>query len=253
MANHIDLLRELEVVLARLEEGAELCRKQLLRTKEAMSFISEADARVRQLLPPDSVSFRIFEQNTKERTQWWKETISGYVDAAGCQYFDDRIALLNTVLDEIAPEFLRREKIDKDQFYFPAGEAYRSKKRFFSIVKTARVSVAIIDIYLDDQVFDYIDSLAESICVRLLTGGSKPIFRTLFASLKAQRANLEARIFNGYHDRFVVLDGAEVWHLGASINGFGKQAFMISKVIDEAEKTRFLSDLEEWWQRGEQV
>ncbi|GAI52870.1 unnamed protein product, partial [marine sediment metagenome] len=141
----------------------------------------------------------------------------------------------------------------KFQFYFAAGDVYRAKKKLYSIIKTATASIAIIDLYLDDQVFDYIDSLPDTINIRLLTRGSKPIFRTLYSSLKSKRANLEARKFGGCHDRFIVLNGDEVWHLGASINGFGTQAFMIHKVIDEVEKVRFLSDLEDWWQKGDQI
>jgi len=253
MISQDDLIRELEEVLKGLEDGAERCRKQLLRIQEAGAIISKTETRVKQLLPPDSDSFRIFEREIRAKPLWWKQTTSGYVETAACRHFEDRIALLNTILDEIAPEFLRRETVAKSQFYFAAGDAYRAKKKLFSIMKTATASIAIVDSYLDDQVFDYIDSLSDTINIRLLTGSSKPIFRTLYSSLKTKRVNIEARKCDDCHDRFIVLNGNEVWHLGASINGFGTQAFMINKVIDETEKMQFLSDLENWWKKGEQI
>lgn len=52
------------------------------------------------------------------------------------------------------------------------------------------------------------------------------------------------------HDRFVVLDNKEVWHLEVSINGFGKDAFMINKAVDEEQRKRFLLDFSNWWSNG---
>lgn len=110
-----------------------------------------------------------------------------------------------------------------------------------------------MDKYLDELVFDYIESLDLAISVRLLTANKKPIFKPLFKSLKDQRQNLEAKTFLGCHDRFIVVDENQVWHLGASFNGFGKEAFMFNNVVDEVERSRFLADLTEWWKNGEDL
>ena len=37
---------------------------------------------------------------------------------------------------------------------------------------------------------------------------------------------------NKFHDRFIVLDNAEMYHLGASIKDLGKKCFGINKIED---------------------
>jgi hypothetical protein len=89
--------------------------------------------------------------------------------------------------------------------------------------------------------------------VKLLTGIKKPILPRLLRTLQAQGAMVEARENTQCHDRFVVLDSQEVWHLGAFINGIGKKAFMISRVNDAEERSRFLADFQQWWAQGQPI
>ena len=50
-----------------------------------------------------------------------------------------------------------------------------------------------------------------------------------------------------FHDRFVVVDGNSCVHIGASINGAGKTAFMISKVEDQVNRDALLKQIEASW------
>ena len=114
---------------------------------------------------------------------------------------------------------------------------------------TQRVDIA--DPYLDPEVFDYVDSLDASIQWRLLLKPpAKALFRSQLRTLVDAGRQLASRSDAGFHDRFLTLDGAEVWHLGASLNGVGKKAFMINRVRDAAERARVLADFELWWNRG---
>ena len=58
---------------------------------------------------------------------------------------------------------------------------------------------------------------------------------------------IEVRRAKDFHDRFVVLDGARCVHIGASINGAGKTAFMISAVEDPANRGALLQQIESSW------
>ena len=127
---------------------------------------------------------------------------------------------------------------------------YLAKKLLLKTMKRAKKSLAVVDPYLDEEIFDYIESLDISIDICLITGTPKPMFRQLYNALKTKRSNIEAKEYHLCHDRFLVLNGFEVWHLGASINGAGKKAFMISKVVDSDERNRLLSDFNAWWSNG---
>jgi len=44
----------------------------------------------------------------------------------------------------------------------------------------------------------------------------------------AQYKNLEAKEFNSSHDRFLILDEKEIYHIGASLKDLGKKWFVFS-------------------------
>ena len=218
--------------------------------------MEETDRKLQELLPEGSTALRIFERQRSKPLAWWTEVGSGgWADQSHCTNIQSRIELLQSILNEFEPEFLRRLKREKTQFFLSAGEMYESKKLLFGVFKRASISLAVIDGYLDDEVFDYIESLSDSISVRLLTSprDTKPIFKRLYDALKQKRPNIEAKKNPDFHDRFLIIDGSEVWQLGASINGTGKKAFMVNKVVDQDEVSRVLSDYDKWWTNGEPV
>jgi hypothetical protein len=58
---------------------------------------------------------------------------------------------------------------------------------------------------------------------------------------------IQVRQAKDFHDRFVVLDGTSCVHVGASINGAGKTAFMISKVEDASNRDALIKQIEISW------
>jgi len=117
-------------------------------------------------------------------------------------------------------------------------------------MKRAAKELVIVDPYLDDTIFDYIESLHSSIGVRMLTESKKAIFPRLLKAFVVKRSNVETRECSACHDRFLIIDQNEIWHLGASINHAGKKAFMINKVSEQNEKEGFLKNYQSWWSCG---
>ena len=145
-----------------------------------------------------------------------------------CRNIGRRIAALRVVLKEIEPEFLRAEQTPKAQLYFTAGEVYRARQEFYRLLKRGATRIDIADQYLDLDTFDFVDALDIGVATRLLTGTPKALFVQQLHALQTMQRPVEARSNDQNHDRFVILDGSEVWHLGASINGLGRKAFMMN-------------------------
>ncbi|WP_078553773.1 hypothetical protein [Bacillus alkalicellulosilyticus] len=149
------------------------------------------------------------------------------------------------------PTFLKKEKPVKNQFYFSPGETYEAKKFVYDILTRATLSISIIDSYLDRAIFDYLESLSPTIQVRLITKSTAPIFNQLFdSSFREDKKNIRVRMNTMFHDRFLVIDNKEVWHLGTSINYIGEKAFMINRVFEEDEVIKLLHDANKWWNQG---
>ncbi len=248
--NTESIIAELEAELEKLELLAENCERQILHIKEAQVALSATQSRVTSLLDKDSVAFRIFDRMVLERTLWWESTMSGYVSPKDCSHIRTWIGILHATINELAPEFLREEKGEKKQYFIQDGDKYRAKRTIFNLMKRAERELVIVDPYIDDTIFIYIESLDSSIGVRMLTESKKAIFPQLLKAFIVKKANVEARECSACHDRFLIIDQNEIWHLGASINHAGKKAFMISKVSEQNEKDNFLKNYQAWWSCG---
>ncbi len=121
------------------------------------------------------------------------------------------------------------------------------------IMRSANNSIVIIDPYLDDIIFNYIDLIGAEIDIRLVTSQIKQMFKELLTDLKNTRKNVDARQSEGFHDRYIIIDGKEIWHLGTSINYIGKNAFQINKVIDEETIKKIMKDYNLWWENGKNL
>lgn len=117
----------------------------------------------------------------------------------------------------------------------------------------ASITLSIVDVYLDDSIFDYLKSLDPGIQNKLLTADRKPIFKTLYLPFVKERGNIEARQSKNYHDRFITIDDSVIYHLGAFINYAGRKAFMIKKIEDDEEKAKFTKDFTKWWNTGKLI
>jgi len=118
------------------------------------------------------------------------------------------------------------------------------------IMRSANNSIVIIDPYLDDIIFNYIDLIDTEIDIKLITSKIKKLFKELLNDLRNIRKNIDARQSEGFHDRYIIIDGKEIWNLGTSINHIGKNAFQINKVTEEETINKIIKDYNLWWKKG---
>lgn len=52
------------------------------------------------------------------------------------------------------------------------------------------------------------------------------------SKFNAQYPKLSIKTMNDFHDRFLIVDDIEVYHIGASIKDAGKKSFGITKIED---------------------
>lgn len=251
--NRDDIVVELEHVLENLKKALKQCSRGLLTQREGSQVIRDADKKLEEVLPPDSTAFRIYDRLKRERTDYWKVTISGYIHPPDCKNFERWIDIVQNVVNEYQPEIPGSRYEKKEQYFISAGDEYGAQRLLLKIMKRAKKSLAIVDPYLDENIFDYVDTLNTSVDIQLVTAQTKPIFRNLYNSLKTTRLNIEAREYHRSHDRFLIIDGSELWHLGASINKFGEKDSMINKVIDAEEASKFFSAFEDYWSKGKKI
>ena len=98
------------------------------------------------------------------------------------------------------------------------------------IIRSAKKSIVLIDNYIDESTFTHLAKKQKGVHATLLC-------KTLSnrVTLDLQKANeqyggFEVKSFARSHDRFLIVDGNEVYHLGASLKDLGKKWFAFSRL-----------------------
>ena len=96
------------------------------------------------------------------------------------------------------------------------------------LIKIAVDEIIIIDNYIDETVFT-IFSKYPNIKIKIYTKIISKQLKLDFQKYETQYKNIELFEFKNSHDRFLIIDKKEVYHLGASLKDLGKKWFAFSK------------------------
>jgi len=116
------------------------------------------------------------------------------------------------------------------QGVFFNGQVFDAYTLMADIVRSAKTSIVLIDNYIDDTVLTHLCKKDTNVKVTLLT---KTISKQLQLDVKkanSQYPTIQAKTFTKAHDRFLIIDKKEVYHLGASLKDLGKKWFAFSKM-----------------------
>ena len=92
----------------------------------------------------------------------------------------------------------------------------------------------IIDNYIDDSVLKMLTKKNKNIEVVILTSDKSNIQKIDIQKFNKEYPILKVAKTNKFHDRFIVIDNKEMYHLGASIKDLGKKCFGINRIEDIA-------------------
>jgi hypothetical protein len=134
--------------------------------------------------------------------------------------------------------------------FFPKGSRWDAYVVLRNLFAEATHELVVVDGYCDNTVFELLASRSQQpLTVRILCCQSATSLAGEAKTFIAQFAGWQVYIRKArdFHDRFVVIDGTSCVHVGASINGAGKTAFMISRVEDPANRDALLQQIESSW------
>ncbi|MBT4387932.1 ORF6N domain-containing protein [Candidatus Woesearchaeota archaeon] len=109
------------------------------------------------------------------------------------------------------------------------GQIYDAYKFASDLIKSAKESIILIDNYIDENTLTLLSKKNKSVEIQILT---KTISKQLKLDIKKfndQYNNLEIKEFKLSHDRFLIIDKKEVYHIGASLKDIGNKWFAFSK------------------------
>jgi len=117
-----------------------------------------------------------------------------------------------------------------NQGVFFDGQVFDAYELASKIIRSAKATIVLIDNYMDESTLTHLSKKIKEVKVLLLT---KTVSKQIILDIKKaneQYGNFEIKPFSKSHDRFLIIDHTEVYHLGASLKDLGKKWFAFSKL-----------------------
>lgn len=120
------------------------------------------------------------------------------------------------------------------QGVFFDGQIFDAYTFVSKLVRKAKFSIELIDNYVDDSVLTLLSKRKKGVSARIYAKGISKQLQLDLEKHNTQYPAVEIVLFGDAHDRFLILDEKEVYHLGASLKDLGKKWFAFSKIEKDA-------------------
>ncbi|MCL6260250.1 virulence RhuM family protein [Aquiflexum sp. TKW24L] len=213
--------------------------EKIATVKESLTVQMEGKRRVKRKLEYFnldviiSVGYRI---KSKQGTQFriWATHIlrdyllKGYAVKQRMDRIENNYENLSQEVKKISLQ-LKTQELPNQGIFFE-GQIFDAYVFVADIIKKAKTDIILIDNYVDESVLNLLVKRPENVIATIYT---KTISKQLLQDVtkhNSQYPEINIHEFNVAHDRFLILDGKELYHIGASLKDLGKKWFAFSKM-----------------------
>ena len=147
----------------------------------------------------------------------------------------DRVELKQLETDKKLEEVLNyiATNTEVKQNIFFDGQIYDAFSFIVGLVKKARKEIILIDNYADVNTLNILCKKNKGVNVVIITAGKGSLSTKDITRFNAQYLKLSVKTNTDFHDRFLIVDKTEVYHIGDSIKDAGKKSFGITRIEDK--------------------
>jgi hypothetical protein len=115
------------------------------------------------------------------------------------------------------------------QGIFYNGQIYDAYAFVNDLLKSAKSEVTLCDNYIDDTIFT-LCSKYQNINFTIYTNTINKQLKLDYDKYQKQYKNVAIKETKDFHDRFLILDSSEIYHIGASLKDLGNKVFAFNKM-----------------------
>jgi hypothetical protein len=130
---------------------------------------------------------------------------------------------------------IENKSLPPNQGIFFNGQIFDAWVFVSDLVKSAEKSLILIDNYIDETVLNLFLKRNEGVKVVIYTANFNSILKTDIEKHNKQYPPIEIKVYKNAHDRFLIIDNKQVYHIGASLKDLGKKLFGFSKMEIQAD------------------
>ena len=125
---------------------------------------------------------------------------------------------------------LESDKLHSEKGIFYNGQVFDAYAFVSDIIRSAGSSIILLDNYVDDTVLTLLGKRNDNVTATILTKSISNQLRLDLQRYNSQYPAIDIEIFSDAHDRFLIIDNTELYHIGASLKDLGKKWFAFSRM-----------------------
>lgn len=177
-----------------------------------------------------SIGFRVNSKRGIQFRQWANKVLKeyllkGYSINRRLSELEKTVALHSEKID-----FFVRTSLPPVEGIFYDGQIFDAYKFATDLIKSAKTSLVLIDNYVDESVLLMLSKRNPGVSATVYTQRITPQLQLDLNKHNDQYPPINMRTYRNRHDRFLIIDDREVYHIGASLKDLGKKMFAFSRL-----------------------
>lgn len=177
-----------------------------------------------------SIGFRVNSKRGIQFRRWANQVLKEYLlkgYSVNCRLTE----LEHTVAEHSKKiDFFIRTSLPPVEGVFYQGQIFDAYKFATDLIRSATQSLVLIDNYIDESVLLMMSKRNSGVAATIYTYTVGTQLRLDIDRFNAQYPPVDIRTYKGCHDRFLIVDNKDIYHIGASLKDLGKRMFAFSKL-----------------------
>ena len=127
-------------------------------------------------------------------------------------------------------DFFVRTSLPPIEGIFYDGQIFDAYKFAIDLIRSARQSLLLIDNYVDESVLLMLSKRNAGVKADIYTQAVSRQLQLDLQKHNGQYPPIGVHTYKKCHDRFLIIDGTDIWHIGASLKDLGKKMFAFSRL-----------------------
>ena len=177
-----------------------------------------------------SIGYRVNGKNATLFRQWANRVLKDYLLRG--YTINNRLQTLERTVAEHSQkiEFFIKTALPPVEGIFYDGQIFDAYKFVTDLIKSANQSLVLIDNYVDEATLLMLSKRKEGVNAIIYTQRISQQLQLDIEKHNAQYPPINIKTYKRSHDRFILIDGKELYHIGASLKDLGKKIFAFSKM-----------------------
>ena len=127
-------------------------------------------------------------------------------------------------------DFFVRTSLPPVEGIFHDGQIFDAYKFATDLIRSAKTSLLLIDNYVDESVLLMLSKRNAGVKADIYTQAVSRQLQLDVQKHNSQYPPIGIHTYRKCHDRFLIIDGTDIYHIGASLKDLGKKMFAFSRL-----------------------